>query len=102
MSAGAAERRAVIARELTKQFEEFRRGTIAELEQKCDEQAPRGEVVLVIAGAETPAISEDALIAEAKKARAEGLSTRDVVDHLIRELGAPRNLAYRIAQGADE
>jgi 16S rRNA (cytidine1402-2'-O)-methyltransferase len=101
-AAGGTERRAVMARELTKQFEEFRRGTIAELEQKCVEQAPRGEVVLVIAGAQTHAVSEEALIAEAKKARADGLSTRDVVDHLIRELGAPRNLAYRIAQGADE
>jgi 16S rRNA (cytidine1402-2'-O)-methyltransferase len=99
---GGTERRAVIARELTKRFEEFRRGTIGELEQACEELAPRGEVVLVIAGAQTPALSEDALIAEAKKARADGLSTRDIADHLIRELGAPRNLAYRIAQGADE
>jgi len=101
-SAGAADRRAVIARELTKQFEEFRRGTIAELEQACEELAPRGEVVLVIAGAEPTAISESELVAEVKKARADGLSTRDVVDHLIRELGAPRNLAYRVAHGADE
>jgi 16S rRNA (cytidine1402-2'-O)-methyltransferase len=101
-AAGASERPAVIARELTKQFEEFRRGTIGELERRCEELAPRGEVVLVIAGAEASAVSEVELIAEAKKALAEGLSTRDVVDHLIRELGAPRNLAYRIAQGADE
>ena len=101
-SAGAGDRRAVVARELTKQFEEFRRGTITELEQACEELAPRGEVVLVIAGAEPPAISESELVAEVKKARADGLSTRDVVDHLIRELGAPRNLAYRVAHGADE
>jgi 16S rRNA (cytidine1402-2'-O)-methyltransferase len=101
-AAGAAERRAVIARELTKQFEEFRRGTIAELERACEEQAPRGEVVLVIAGAEARPVSETELIAEAKKARADGLTPRDVVDHLIRELGAPRNLAYRIAHGAEE
>jgi 16S rRNA (cytidine1402-2'-O)-methyltransferase len=101
-ASGAGQRRAVIARELTKQFEEFRRGTIAELEQTCEELTPRGEVVLVIAGAETHAISEVELVAEAKKARADGLSPRDVVDHLIRELGAPRNLAYRIAHGTEE
>jgi 16S rRNA (cytidine1402-2'-O)-methyltransferase len=101
-SAGAGDRRAVIARELTKQFEEFRRGTIAELGRTCDEVAPRGEVVLVIGGAEERAVSEAELITEAKKARADGLSPRDIVDHLIRELGAPRNLAYRIAHGAEE
>jgi 16S rRNA (cytidine1402-2'-O)-methyltransferase len=101
-AAGAADRRAVIARELTKQFEEFRRGTIAELERTCGEIAPRGEVVLVIAGAEARAVSETELMTEAKKARADGLTPRDIVDHLIRELGAPRNLAYRIAHGADE
>ena len=101
-AAGAAERRAVIARELTKQFEEFRRGTIAELEQACEELAPRGEVVLVIAGAESRSVSEAELVAEARKARAEGLSPREVVDLLIRELGAPRNLAYRIAHGVEE
>jgi 16S rRNA (cytidine1402-2'-O)-methyltransferase len=101
-SAGAADRPAVIARELTKQFEEFRRGTIAELEQTCEKLAPRGEVVLVIAGVEPRSVSEAELVAEAKKAREGGLSPRDVVDHLIRELGAPRNLAYRIAHGVEE
>ena len=101
-SAGAADRPAVIARELTKQFEEFRRGTIAELEQTCEKLAPRGEVVLVIAGVEPRSASEAELVAEAKKAREGGLSPRDVVDHLIRELGAPRNLAYRIAHGVEE
>ena len=101
-SAGAADRPAVIARELTKQFEEFRRGSIAELEQTCEKLAPRGEVVLVIAGVEPRSASEAELVAEAKKAREGGLSPRDVVDHLIRELGAPRNLAYRIAHGVEE
>lgn len=101
-SAGAADRPAVIARELTKQFEEFRRGTVAELARTSESLAPRGEVVLVVGGAETRAVSEVELLAEARKARADGLTPRDVVDHLIRELGAPRNLAYRIAHGAEE
>ena len=101
-SAGAADRPAVVARELTKQFEEFRRGTVAELALTSESLAPRGEVVLVVGGAETRAVSEVELVAEARKARADGLSPRDIVDHLIRELGAPRNLAYRIAHGAEE
>lgn len=101
-SAGAGDRPAVIARELTKQFEEFRRGTVAELGRTAEDLPPRGEVVLVVGGAETRAVSEIELVAEARKARADGLSPRDVVDLLIRELGAPRNLAYRIAHGVDE
>ena len=39
-----------VARELTKQFEEVRRGTVAELAAYYDDAPPRGEVVIVIAG----------------------------------------------------
>lgn len=47
-----AERPAAAARELTKKFEEIRRGTLAELESYFGEQAKvRGELVLVVAGA---------------------------------------------------
>lgn len=101
-AAGAGERKAVVARELTKQFEEFRRGTIDELVSSCEETAPRGEVVLAIAGAEDRELTESELVGEAKKVRKDGMSPRDVMDHLIQDLGAPRNLAYRIAHGSDE
>ncbi|MEA3211843.1 MAG: rRNA (cytidine1402-2-O)-methyltransferase [Chthoniobacter sp.] len=40
-----------VARELTKQFEEFRRGTPAELLAHYSARAVRGEIVLVISGA---------------------------------------------------
>ena len=100
-AAGAGERKAVVARELTKQFEEFRRGTISELARACEDTAPRGEVVLVIAGAEKSETSEADLVAAARAARAEGLSARDITEHLIKDLGAARNAAYRIAHGAE-
>jgi 16S rRNA (cytidine1402-2'-O)-methyltransferase len=45
-------RRAVVAREITKRFEEFARATLPELAARYAETAPRGEVVLVIEGAE--------------------------------------------------
>ena len=44
------ERPAVIARELTKCYEEFRRGTLSELSAWYQEHEPRGEFVLLIAG----------------------------------------------------
>jgi len=97
VEAGAGERAAVVARELTKQFEEFRRGSVAELSSVYREVDPKGEVVLVIAGAEKRVVTEDELGEAASELRAAGKAPRDVMDHLISALGAPRNVAYRIA-----
>lgn len=44
------DRRAVLARELTKKFEEMRRGTVRELLEGVRSVPPRGEIVLVIEG----------------------------------------------------
>ena len=96
--AGAGERATVVARELTKQFEEVRRGTVAELAAYYGDASPRGEVVILIAGAAAPAgASEAQLRTRAAELRADGRSARDVAAALVSELGAPRNLAYRIA-----
>ncbi|HEX6600844.1 MAG TPA: 16S rRNA (cytidine(1402)-2'-O)-methyltransferase [Gemmatimonadaceae bacterium] len=97
-TASAGERPAAVCRELTKQFEEVRRGTLGELAAYYDDVPPRGEVVIVVAGAVAPqGASEEALRARAAELRAEGRSARDVAATLVAELGAARNLAYRIA-----
>ncbi len=44
------DRRATVARELTKKFEEVARGTVAHLLDHFEEKKPRGEVVIVLAG----------------------------------------------------
>ena len=95
--AGASERATVVARELTKQYEELRRGTVAELAAYYGDTPPRGEVVILIAGRIPRATSEDQLRARATELRAAGHSARDVAAALSAELGAPRNLAYRLA-----
>jgi 16S rRNA (cytidine1402-2'-O)-methyltransferase len=95
--AGAGGRAAVVARELTKHFEEFRRGTVAELASRCAADEPRGEVVLIIAGAPPAEPDEAALRSRARSLRAEGLSARAVARVLADEAHAPRNLAYRLA-----
>ena len=95
--AGAGERATVVARELTKQFEELRRGTVTALAAYYDGTPPRGEVVIVIAGETPTEIGEDELRARALELRAEGRSAREIVSALTAELGAPRNLAYRLA-----
>ncbi len=43
-------RKAVTARELTKKFETFRRGTLAELREELNENDPRGEYVVLVEG----------------------------------------------------
>jgi 16S rRNA (cytidine1402-2'-O)-methyltransferase len=46
------ERQAAVCRELTKMFEETRKGTLAELAQHYEAHAPKGEIVIVVAGRE--------------------------------------------------
>ncbi len=94
---GLGARRAAVARELTKQFEEVRRGTVEELARYYADASARGEIVIVIEGTAYEAPSEDALRERARALRATGASARDVVSALTEELGAPRNVAYRLA-----
>jgi 16S rRNA (cytidine1402-2'-O)-methyltransferase len=98
---GAGDRQAVVARELTKLHEEIRRGTLESLCAYYSESPPRGEVVILIAGAPLAAPDESVLRESARALRARGLTVRDVAAELARQ-GAPRNLAYRVARETDE
>lgn len=96
--AGAAPRRAVVAREMTKHFEEVRRGTVGELAAYYKDTPARGEVVLLVAGGERATPSEDQLRERARGMRAEGMSVRDVAAALVREYDIGRNEGYRLAR----
>jgi 16S rRNA (cytidine1402-2'-O)-methyltransferase len=97
--AGAGDHAAAVARELTKQFEEFRRGTVSELAAYYEAAGdPRGEVVIVVAGAGAAGPDEDALRTRAAELRTQGMSARDITRVLMETAHVPRNLAYRIAQ----
>ena len=93
----APDRAAAVARDLTKQFEEVRRGTLTDLGAYYKDAAPRGEVVLVIAGAPPEVLDEAELGDRAAELLAAGKTVRDVVTELTKA-GAPRNVAYRIAR----
>jgi 16S rRNA (cytidine1402-2'-O)-methyltransferase len=99
--AGHGERAGAVARELTKQFEDIRRGTLAELAAYYNVTPPRGEVVIVLAGHPEAVITETELRDLARGLRAQGAAPRDVVRRLMSEAGAPRNLAYRLAHEVD-
>lgn len=54
------DRQAVLARELTKRYEEFSRGTLAELRDYFIDHQPRGEFVVLVAGNDHPANEQGA------------------------------------------
>lgn len=93
---GCGDRAAALARELTKHFEEVRRGTVASLLDGTGEGV-RGEIVLVIAGATERAPSEAEARDTVTRMRSEGASSRDIIERLTGELGVPRNVAYKLA-----
>jgi len=100
LEAGAGARTAVVARELTKKFEEFSRGTVAELALRFEQTPARGEVVILIGGAHEETLDEDEMRVAIKEMLADGLSARDCVERLMSRYGAPRNLAYKLAHEA--
>ena len=97
-------RRAVVARELTKLHEEFVRGTLNELvEQFSREGTARGEMVLLISGeavesspANTEQTTAERLIERVQELEREGLNSKDALKGAARELGIKRAEAYRM------
>lgn len=94
------DRRVALARELTKLHEEHWRGTLAEAVAHVAEREPRGEYVLVLAGAPEPEEADDDAVRRAlDAARADGLSTRDAAARVAAQLGVPKRRAYELATG---
>lgn len=92
-------RAVVVAREVTKLHEEFYRGTLAEAVAYYDAHEPRGEVVVVLAGAGPveSAAAEDAARSVAAQLLAQGRRPSAVARELVDRCDVPRNVAYRIA-----
>ena len=91
------DRKISLCRELTKLHEEVRRMTLGEAAAYYEETPPRGEFVLVVAGAEEKA--DEGCTFEAAhdlvRARmAEGLSTKDAVKQVAKLTGFAKNLLY--------
>lgn len=101
--AGCGDREAVVARELTKRYEEVRRGSVRSLAAEITGEL-RGEVVIVVgpAPADTGIATEDDARALAQRLRADGIAPRAIVERLTGELGLARNLAYRLAHERSE
>lgn len=93
------DRRAVVARELTKLHEEVRRGSLAELCSWAAEEV-KGEVVVMLDGAEPSEPADDRSVVDAlEQAMGEGLSPRDAAAEVAAALGIRRRRAYALALG---
>jgi len=103
LAATLGDRPAVVARELTKQFEELRRGPLSELAAHYTDRPPLGECVILVAGAEaSPAPDAKRLAAAANALLADGLTVREAAKSLRAELGVARRDAYAAALAAAE
>lgn len=90
---GAA-RPAALARELTKRFEEVRRGTLAGLAAGAAADPPRGEVVLVVGPAPEAAPASGEELDAALRAALARLSVRDAAAAVAAATGLPRKRVY--------
>ncbi|MDF7664441.1 16S rRNA (cytidine(1402)-2'-O)-methyltransferase [Bifidobacterium sp. ESL0763] len=103
-----------LCRELTKGYEQIRRGSVAEIRQSVVDDPPRGEIVLVIAGArEEEALAADAGTGQAlsvadlaalaiERSKAQGLRVKDAIAAVVAEHPLPDgSLANRKAVYAE-
>ena len=91
-------RRMALCRELTKDYEQIRRGTIAEIRDSVREDPPRGEMVLVVAGAsdeEAAAVApstlsvEDLAVLAIDRALEDGLRIKEAITQVVGEHPLP-------------
>ena len=89
-----------LCRELTKLHEEVVRTTLAEAIARYTETPPKGEFVLILAGApaeEKDTASETDALARVAQLMEQGLSRKDAVKQTAKELDLPKNVVYDLA-----
>ena len=89
-----------LCRELTKLHEEVVRTTLGSAIEKYTENAPKGEFVLVVAGApeqEKEVATADDAAARVQQLMEEGLSRKDAIKQTAKELNLPKNVVYDAA-----
>lgn len=95
MAQALGPRPAAVARELTKRFEEVRRGTLEELAAHYATNPARGEIVVVVGPpGEEPPEAEATLDARLQAALAAGESLRDAAALVAAATGLPRKQVY--------
>jgi 16S rRNA (cytidine1402-2'-O)-methyltransferase len=103
MAAVLGDREAVCARELTKRFEEVKRGTLSELATHFAEVEPRGEFTVVVRGAaDNVEIHITEAVGEVQDLVKAGLSQRSAIAHVAKWRDVSRNTLYRAVHDRKE
>ncbi len=92
-----AERSVVVARELTKAFEEVWFGSLADAAAHWEEAIRKGEFTIVLEGAAPVAIAEAEAVAEVARLVGQGERLSDAAKAVARSTGLPRSLLYSLA-----
>ena len=107
LEAGLGNRRAALGRELTKKFEEFRRGSLQELLAYYQENDPRGEYVIIVEGAsgESCPMEEDTLpkdpVVLCRQLMADGMDKKSAMRETAKKLGLSRRDVYQAMLAED-
>jgi len=91
------ERPAALVRELTKMYEEVRRGTLEELAASVTASPPKGEIVLVIGGAihaAKPSTDPAELAARARELMDGGVERKEAMSRVAHDCGVPRRAVF--------
>ena len=89
-------RPAALAREITKKYEEVRRGTLAELAAWSSDTPPRGEIAIVVAPPSVPDTDaiDDAAILAALRGVLPDMRPAAAAKSVSKQLGVPRSRVY--------
>lgn len=90
------ERRAAMCRELTKKFEDIRRGTLATLAEDLSEQRVKGEIVVLVDRPE-PGVAQDGDLEAALQGALETMSVRDAADSVAKAYDVNKRKIYQMA-----
>lgn len=101
------ERQAAACRELTKKFEEFKRGTLAQLKTYFAENEPRGEFVVVVSGCEENEIEQQQKVSltpveYVQKLINEGNTKKDAMKMAAKALNISRRDVYQAVLEAEK
>jgi 16S rRNA (cytidine1402-2'-O)-methyltransferase len=102
-AAFGSERQAVVCRELTKTYEETRRGGLGELASWAADGV-RGEITIVVSGASgsrSGSLEPDDVRQLVADAVDSGLSRKDAIAQVVRDTGLPRREVYDTFHRAD-
>ncbi|WP_199751628.1 MULTISPECIES: 16S rRNA (cytidine(1402)-2'-O)-methyltransferase [unclassified Asaia] len=89
-----SERQGAVARELTKRFEEIRRGTLRELQEHFLQTAPRGEITILVGPADEAENSGEADLDARLRKALQSHSVKDAATLVAGAVNLPRRVVY--------